>query len=91
MHLHVEDADSCGHLSSDNAFLSYPPQPFRQRTLAARFRMNVTEPHVVLVRKPVHAVLGLMGKLGPSVLDSKTEPPDAMGEPRMGVIATAPG
>lgn len=52
-------------LSNDNAFLSYHPHPFTQRTLAARFQVNNTRPpHVQLVRKPVLSVMGLLALLG---------------------------
>lgn len=52
-------------LSNDNAFLSYHPHPFTQRTLTARFQVNNTEPpHVQLLRKPVLTVMGLLALLG---------------------------
>ncbi|XP_030213787.1 alpha-L-iduronidase isoform X1 [Gadus morhua] len=52
-------------LSNDNAFLSYHPYPFAQRTLTARFQVNNTQPpHVQLVRKPVLTVMGLLALLG---------------------------
>ncbi|XP_007557043.1 alpha-L-iduronidase [Poecilia formosa] len=52
-------------LSNDNAFLSYHPHPFTQRTLTARFQVNNTRPpHVQLVRKPVLTVMGLLALLG---------------------------
>lgn len=52
-------------LSNDNAFLSYHPHPFTQRTLTARFQVNNTQPpHVQLIRKPVLAVMGLLALLG---------------------------
>ncbi|CAG5920346.1 unnamed protein product [Menidia menidia] len=52
-------------LSNDNAFLSYHPHPFTQRTLTARFQVNNTQPpHVQLVRKPVLTVMGLLALLG---------------------------
>lgn len=52
-------------LSNDNAFLSYHPHPFTQRTLTARFQVNNTRPpHVQLIRKPVLAVMGLLALLG---------------------------
>lgn len=52
-------------LSNDNAFLSYHPHPFSQRTLTARFQVNNTQPpHVQLVRKPVLAVMALLALLG---------------------------
>ncbi|XP_035873761.1 alpha-L-iduronidase isoform X3 [Phyllostomus discolor] len=51
-------------LSNDNAFLSYHPHPFSQRTLAARFQVNNTRPpHVQLLRKPVLAAMGLLALL----------------------------
>uniref|UniRef100_A0A8C6HRC0 Alpha-L-iduronidase n=1 Tax=Mus spicilegus TaxID=10103 RepID=A0A8C6HRC0_MUSSI len=51
-------------LSNDNAFLSYHPYPFSQRTLTARFQVNNTHPpHVQLLRKPVLTVMGLMALL----------------------------
>uniref|UniRef100_A0A667Z4U7 Alpha-L-iduronidase n=1 Tax=Myripristis murdjan TaxID=586833 RepID=A0A667Z4U7_9TELE len=63
-------------LSNDNAFLSYHPHPFTQRTLTARFQVNNTHPpHVQLIRKPVLTVMGLLALLGETqvlaeVLDS---------------------
>ncbi|OXB55368.1 hypothetical protein ASZ78_002437 [Callipepla squamata] len=52
-------------LSNDNAFLSYYPHYFTQRTLTARFQMNNTNPpHVQMVRKPVLTVMGLLALLG---------------------------
>lgn len=51
-------------LSNDNAFLSYHPHPFSQRTLTARFQVNNTcPPHVQLLRKPVLTAMGLMALL----------------------------
>ncbi|XP_076403226.1 alpha-L-iduronidase isoform X2 [Peromyscus maniculatus bairdii] len=51
-------------LSNDNAFLSYHPHPFSQRTLTARFQVNNTcPPHVQLLRKPILTVMGLMALL----------------------------
>ncbi len=52
-------------LSNDNAFLSYHPHTFTQRTLTARFQVNNTQPpHVQLIRKPVLTVMGLLALLG---------------------------
>ncbi|KAG9261607.1 alpha-L-iduronidase [Astyanax mexicanus] len=52
-------------LSNDNAFLSYHPHQFTQRTLTARFQINNTNPaHVQLLRKPVLTVMGLLALLG---------------------------
>ncbi|XP_004579460.3 alpha-L-iduronidase isoform X1 [Ochotona princeps] len=51
-------------LSNDNAFLSYHPHPFTQRTLTARFQVNNTHPpHVQLLRKPVLTAMGLLALL----------------------------
>lgn len=51
-------------ISHDNAFLSFHPFEFEQRTLLARFRMNLTHPpHVQFVQKPVFAAIGMMGHL----------------------------
>ncbi|KAJ8005777.1 hypothetical protein DPEC_G00121410 [Dallia pectoralis] len=52
-------------LSNDNAFLSYHPHQFTQRTLTARFQMNDTQPpHIQLLRKPILTVMGLLALLG---------------------------
>ncbi|KAK0050414.1 alpha-L-iduronidase [Biomphalaria pfeifferi] len=52
-------------LSNDNGFLSYFPNQFTQRTLLARFQMNLTQPHyVTFVRKPVYMVMGMLALLG---------------------------
>ncbi|XP_060004935.1 alpha-L-iduronidase isoform X6 [Lagenorhynchus albirostris] len=51
-------------LSNDNAFLSYHPHPFSQRTLTARFQVNNTRPpHVQLLRKPVLTAMALLALL----------------------------
>lgn len=56
-------------LSNDNAFLSYHPHPFSQRTLTARFQVNNTRPpHVQLLRKPVLTAMGLLALLGEPAL-----------------------
>lgn len=52
-------------LSNDNAFLSYHPHYFTQRTLTARFQVNNTRPpHVQLLRKPVLTAMALLALLG---------------------------
>lgn len=52
-------------ISHDNAFLSYHPYEFNQRTLFARFQMNLTQPpHVQFIQKPVYAALGMLNYLG---------------------------
>lgn len=52
-------------ISHDNAFLSYHPNEFSQRTLLARFQFNLTNPpHVKYVEKPVFAALGMLSYLG---------------------------
>ncbi|XP_017905371.1 PREDICTED: alpha-L-iduronidase isoform X3 [Capra hircus] len=51
-------------LSNDNAFLSYHPHQFSQRTLTARFQVNNTRPpHVQLLRKPVLTAMALLALL----------------------------
>lgn len=58
-------------LSNDNAFLSYHPHQFTQRTLTARFQINNTHtPHVQLIRKPVLTAMGLLALLGAAHLHS---------------------
>ncbi|XP_049289504.1 alpha-L-iduronidase isoform X2 [Anopheles funestus] len=53
-------------LSHDNAFLSYYPYVFEQRTLFARFQMNLTNPpHVQFIVKPIFSVLGMLANLAP--------------------------
>ncbi|XP_022214709.2 alpha-L-iduronidase [Drosophila obscura] len=57
-------------ISHDNAFLSYHPHEFTQRTLLAHFRMNETQPpHSQFVQKPVYAALGMLAKLGSRAAD----------------------
>nr|XP_016924337.1 alpha-L-iduronidase [Drosophila suzukii] len=52
-------------ISHDNAFLSYHPHEFTQRTLLAHFRMNETNPpHSQFIQKPVYAAMGMLAKLG---------------------------
>ncbi|MEQ2172662.1 hypothetical protein GOODEAATRI_023389, partial [Goodea atripinnis] len=72
-------------LSNDNAFLSYHPHPFTQRTLTARFQVNNTQPpHVQLIRKPALTVMGLLALLGETqvlaqVLNSGSEQNSTLG------------
>uniref|UniRef100_A0A3F2YYY0 Uncharacterized protein n=1 Tax=Anopheles gambiae TaxID=7165 RepID=A0A3F2YYY0_ANOGA len=66
----ITDGDDFGQhlqfLSHDNAFLSYYPYVFEQRTLFARFQMNLTNPpHVQFVVKPVFSALGMLANLAP--------------------------
>ncbi|XP_055592137.1 alpha-L-iduronidase [Uranotaenia lowii] len=52
-------------ISHDNAFLSYHPFEFDQRTLLARFQMNLTSPrHVQFIVKPVYSALGMLANSG---------------------------
>ncbi|KAH8335894.1 hypothetical protein KR074_001894 [Drosophila pseudoananassae] len=52
-------------ISHDNAFLSYHPYEFTQRTLLAHFQMNETHPpHSQFFQKPVYIALGMLAKLG---------------------------
>ncbi|EDS40596.1 conserved hypothetical protein [Culex quinquefasciatus] len=61
-------------ISHDNAFLSYHPFEFNQRTLLARFEMNETHPREVqFVAKPVYSALGMLASLGPLATDATFE------------------
>lgn len=52
-------------ISHDNAFISYHPFEFTQRTLLAHFRFNDSQPpYSQFIHKPVYGVLGLMSRLG---------------------------
>jgi L-iduronidase len=53
-------------ISNDNGFMNFgPPNFFDQRTLTARFQMNLTQPRSVeFIRKPVLSVMGLLSLLG---------------------------
>ncbi|XP_055929101.1 alpha-L-iduronidase-like isoform X2 [Argiope bruennichi] len=56
-------------LSNDNAFLSYFPNQFTERTLLARFQLNNTYPkYVEFIRKPIYAAFGLLSKICPDIL-----------------------
>lgn len=62
--MHSRILPNLDFISHDNAFLSYHPFEFEQRTLLARFAMNNTNPpHVKFVKKPVHAALGMLASL----------------------------
>lgn len=62
---YTQQLPSLESISHDNAFLSYHPFEFEQRTLLAKFSMNNTAPpHVQFLRKPVHSALGMLGSLG---------------------------
>ncbi|KAL2091698.1 hypothetical protein ACEWY4_011513 [Coilia grayii] len=76
-------------LSNDNAFLSYHPYPFSQRTLTARFQVNNTSPpHVQLLRKPVLTVMGLLALLGETQVLVQNQLDDAPENNTVGVLAT---
>lgn len=52
-------------LSNDNAFLSFFPNQFTQRTLLARFQINNTlDKHVQMIKKPVFASTMMLNLLG---------------------------
>lgn len=52
-------------LSNDNAFLSYYPYQFLQRTLMARFQINNTSPpYVTFIRKPIYCLMSLLALMG---------------------------
>ncbi|KAL9927946.1 alpha-L-iduronidase isoform 2-T4 [Glossina fuscipes fuscipes] len=59
-------------ISHDNAFLSYYPNVFTQRTLLAHFRINNTvPPHSQFIQKPVYAAVGMLSRL--AELSTKAE------------------
>lgn len=59
-------------LSNDNAFLSYYPHQFTQRTLFARFQMNNTKiPYTEFIKKPIYSAIGLFGMLGKKLIQIK--------------------
>lgn len=59
-----EELSRLVEISHDNAFLSYHPYEFQQRTLFAHFRMNETDPpYSELIEKPVYAALGMLSHL----------------------------
>ncbi|XP_075960916.1 alpha-L-iduronidase isoform X2 [Anarhichas minor] len=77
-------------LSNDNAFLSYHPHPFTQRTLTARFQVNNTEPpHVQLIRKPVLAVMGLLALLGETQILAQVLSSAGSNNSTVGVLASS--
>lgn len=78
-------------LSNDNAFLSYHPHQFTQRTLTARFQVNNTQPpHVQMIRKPVLTVMGLLALLGDTLVQSQVLSVSEMTEgSTLGAIASA--
>lgn len=52
-------------ISHDNAFISYHPYEFYQRTLLALFQLNDTNPiEMQFIAKPVYAGIGMLGNLG---------------------------
>lgn len=76
-------------LSNDNAFLSYHPFPFTQRTLTARFQVNNTQPpHVQLIRKPVLTAMGLLALLGEFLQVRPCKAPASMFVPSVGCQET---
>ncbi|XP_072848036.2 alpha-L-iduronidase isoform X2 [Pogona vitticeps] len=76
-------------LSNDNAFLSYHPHYFTQRTLTARFQMNNTNPpHVQMVRKPVLTVMGLLALLGEEQVSAEIYSPESEDYSTLGILAS---
>ncbi|XP_023692327.1 alpha-L-iduronidase isoform X2 [Paramormyrops kingsleyae] len=76
-------------LSNDNAFLSYYPYQFTQRTLTARFQVNNTQPpHVQLLRKSVLTVLGLLSLLGETQVFSHVASVGKSADDTVGVLAS---
>ncbi|XP_052770728.1 alpha-L-iduronidase-like isoform X2 [Mya arenaria] len=78
-------------LSNDNAFLSWYPHQFTQRTLLARFQINTTSPpHTHFFRKPVYSVMGFLSLLGETevqaTVTSNSSSPDL--EANFGVLAS---
>ncbi|XP_018613848.2 alpha-L-iduronidase [Scleropages formosus] len=88
----IGDPDSTIHyalLSNDNAFLSYHPNQFTQRTLTARFQVNNTQPpHVQLLRKPVLTVMGLLALLGETQVFSYIVLEGSATDDTIGVLAS---
>uniref|UniRef100_A0A8D3BAU0 Alpha-L-iduronidase n=1 Tax=Scophthalmus maximus TaxID=52904 RepID=A0A8D3BAU0_SCOMX len=77
-------------LSNDNAFLSYHPHAFTQRTLTARFQVNNTQPpHVQFIRKPVLSVMGLLALLGETQVQAQVLNSAGAGNSTVGVLATS--
>ncbi|XP_058402487.1 alpha-L-iduronidase isoform X2 [Diceros bicornis minor] len=79
-------------LSNDNAFLSYHPHHFSQRTLTARFQVNNTRPpHVQLLRKPVLTAMGLLALLDSEQLWAEVSQAGAVLDSNhtVGVLASA--
>lgn len=55
---------SISSISHDNAFISYHPYEFYQRTLLAQFQLNDTNPvEIHSIQKPVYAALGMLSNL----------------------------
>ncbi|XP_075879171.1 alpha-L-iduronidase isoform X2 [Nelusetta ayraudi] len=76
-------------LSNDNAFLSYHPHAFSQRTLTARFQVNNTQPpHVQLLRKPVLTVMALLALLGETQVAAGVHSSAGSSSSTLGVLAS---
>lgn len=74
-------------ISHDNAFISYHPYEFTQRTLLAHFLMNNTNPpHSQFIQKPVYAALGLLSRLADMASDIQTV--ETMNGQRLKVLKT---
>ncbi|XP_017469197.1 PREDICTED: alpha-L-iduronidase [Rhagoletis zephyria] len=77
LHWHVKISNdvfkNLESISHDNAFISYHPYEFAQRTLLAHFRMNNSQPaHSQFIQKPVYAALGMLSKLATLAADVET-------------------
>ncbi|KAK7075161.1 hypothetical protein SK128_013365 [Halocaridina rubra] len=72
-------------MSFDNAFLSYNPFFFHQRTLLARFQINSTIPHQVqMIKKPSYSIMSLLSLLGNQSLAYTS----SLEDKRISVLAT---
>ncbi|XP_053957949.1 alpha-L-iduronidase [Anastrepha ludens] len=71
--LELREFKNLESISHDNAFISYHPFEFAQRTLLAHFRMNNSKSvHSQFIQKPVYAALGMLSKLAPLAADVET-------------------
>lgn len=74
-------------LNYENAYISYYPHQFTQRTLLARFQFNNTNvPFVHYIKKPILMVYGLMSLLGDQLLQHSVA---SANHPDVKIIATS--
>lgn len=92
MHLYASDEEFVHYkmTSNDNAFLSYAPHYFTQRTLLAAFTMrnSTGKPFTLFVRKPIYELMSMLGQMRGNVSVAGKTPGECDGQSTTCYIST---